>query len=107
MEACHYGLDNLCGIVDKNRLQIDGCVDDVMCIDPLAEKYRAFGWHVIEIDGHNMEEILGAFKEARETKGKPTLIIAHTTKGFTRFGKSLSSPRFWCMAPSSVSPLLG
>jgi len=81
MEACHYGLDNLCGIVDKNRLQIDGCVDDVMCIDPLAEKYRAFGWHVIEIDGHNMEEILSAFKEARETKGRPSLIIAHTTKG--------------------------
>ncbi|MEE9399840.1 MAG: transketolase [Dehalococcoidales bacterium] len=81
MEACHYGLDNLCGIVDKNRLQIDGCVDDVMCIDPLAEKYRAFGWHVIEIDGHNIKEILSAFKEARETKGKPSLIIAHTTKG--------------------------
>ncbi len=81
MEACHYRLDNLCGIIDKNRLQIDGCTDDVMCIDPLAEKYRAFGWDVIEIDGHNMEEILGAFKEAKETKGKPSLIIAHTTKG--------------------------
>ncbi len=81
MEACHYKLDNLCGIVDKNRLQIDGCVDDVMCIDPLTDKYRAFGWHVIEIDGHDMKEILGAFKEARETKGKPSLIIAHTTKG--------------------------
>ena len=81
MEACHYGLDNLCGIVDKNRLQIDGRVDDVMCIDPLTDKYRAFGWHVIEIDGHDMKEILGAFKEARETKGKPSLIIAHTTKG--------------------------
>jgi transketolase len=52
-----------------------------MCIDPLAEKYRAFGWHVIEIDGHNMEDILGAFKGARETKGKPSLIIANTTKG--------------------------
>ena len=81
MEACHYGLDNLCGIIDKNRLQIDGCVDDVMCIDPLTDKYRAFGWHVIEINGHDMKEILGAFKEARETKGKPSLIIAHTTKG--------------------------
>lgn len=81
MEACHYGLDNLCGIVDKNRLQIDGRVNDVMCIDPLADKYRAFGWHVIEINGHDMKEILSAFKEARETKGKPSLIIAHTTKG--------------------------
>jgi len=81
MEACHYKLDNLCGVVDKNRLQIDGCVDDVMCIDPLADKYRAFGWHVIEIDGHNMKEILNAFKDAQKTKGKPSLIIAHTTKG--------------------------
>ena len=81
MEACHYKLDNLCGVIDKNRLQIDGYTDDVMCIDPVANKYRAFGWHVIEIDGHNMKEILDAFKEARETKGKPSLIIAHTTKG--------------------------
>lgn len=81
MEAGHYKLDNLCGVIDKNRLQIDGCVDDVMYIDPLADKYRAFGWHVIEINGHDMKEILGAFKEAREARGKPSLIIAHTTKG--------------------------
>ncbi len=70
MEACHYKLDNLCGIVDKNRLQIDGRVDDVMCVDPLADKYRAFGWHVIEIDGHKMKEILSAFEEAKETSSK-------------------------------------
>jgi transketolase len=81
MEACHYGLDNLCGIVDKNRLQIDGCVDDVMCIDPLKDKYQAFGWHVIEIDGHDMQQILDAFKEAQDTKGQPSLIMAHTIKG--------------------------
>jgi len=81
MEACHYGLDNLCGIVDKNRLQIDGCTDDVMCIDPLADKYRSFGWYVLEIDGHNMPQILDAFQQARKNKGKPTLIIAHTVKG--------------------------
>jgi len=81
MEASHYRLDNLCGIVDKNRLQIDGYVNDVMDIDPLSDKYRAFGWHVIEINGHDMKDILSAFKEARETKGKPSLIIAHTTKG--------------------------
>ena len=81
MEASHYRLDNLCGIVDKNRLQIDGYVNDVMCIDPLSDKYRAFGWHVIEINGHDTKEILSAFKEARETKGKPSLIIAHTIKG--------------------------
>jgi len=81
MEACHYGLDNLCGIVDKNRLQIDGCTDDVMCIDPLADKYRSFGWYVLEIDGHNMPQILDAFQQARKNKGKPTIIIAHTVKG--------------------------
>ena len=81
MEAGHYKLDNLCGVVDKNRLQIDGSVDDVMSVDPLADKYRAFGWHVIEIDGHDMKAILDAFKEAKETRGKPSIIIAHTTKG--------------------------
>ena len=81
MEASHYKLDNLCGIIDKNRLQIDGYVSDVMAIDPLSDKYRAFGWHVIEINGHDMKDILSAFKEAKETKGKPSIIIAHTTKG--------------------------
>ncbi|UCF79662.1 MAG: transketolase [Candidatus Eiseniibacteriota bacterium] len=81
MEAGHYKLDNLCGIVDKNRLQIDGWVRDVMDIDPLADKYRSFGWNVIEIHGHCMEEILKAFEEAEAFKGKPTVIIAHTTKG--------------------------
>jgi transketolase len=81
MCAGHYKLDNLCGIVDKNRLQIDGWVREVMDIDPLAEKYRAFGWHVIEIDGHNMEQIVAAFEEAASTRGKPTAIIATTVKG--------------------------
>ena len=81
MSADHFKLDNLCAIVDYNQKQIDGNVDDVMKISPLDEKYRAFGWHVIEIDGHNMEEILSAFAEARMTKGKPTLILAHTVMG--------------------------
>jgi transketolase len=81
MEACHYGLDNLCAIIDYNRLQIDGCIDDVMCVDPLKEKYAAFGWHVVEIDGHDIAQILNAFKQARANKGKPTLILAHTVKG--------------------------
>ncbi|MDO8587182.1 MAG: transketolase [Armatimonadota bacterium] len=81
MSAGHFGLDNLCAIVDKNRLQIDGWVKDVMDIDPLADKYRAFGWHAIEIDGHNMQKIHDAFEEARRTKDKPTVIIAHTIKG--------------------------
>ncbi|MFH0777613.1 MAG: transketolase, partial [Candidatus Eisenbacteria bacterium] len=81
MEAGHYKLDNLCGIVDKNRLQIDGWVEDVMNIDPLREKYLSFNWNVIEIDGHNMNEILSAFEQAEMTKGKPTVILAHTVKG--------------------------
>jgi transketolase len=81
MEAGHYKLDNVCGIVDKNRLQIDGWVRDVMDIDPLCEKYKSFGWNVIEIDGHYMEEILQAFEQAKNFKGKPTMIIAHTVKG--------------------------
>ncbi|MBM3308354.1 MAG: transketolase [Candidatus Eisenbacteria bacterium] len=81
MEAGHFKLDSLCGIIDKNRLQIDGWVEDVMGVDPLVEKYKSFNWNVIEIDGHNMEEIVDAFERARMTKGKPTLILADTVKG--------------------------
>ncbi|MFQ6133061.1 MAG: transketolase [Armatimonadota bacterium] len=81
MSASHHNLDNLCSIVDKNALQIDGFTREVMNIDPLPDKYVAFGWHVIEIDGHNMQEILDAFAEAQTVKGKPTVIIAHTIKG--------------------------
>jgi len=81
MEAAHYKLDNLVGIVDKNTLQIDGAVKDVMGIDPIDEKYRAFGWHVIVCDGHSVEALSKAFEEARSTKGKPTVIIAKTVKG--------------------------
>jgi len=81
MEAGHYKLDNVVGIIDKNRLQIDGWVKDVMNIDPIAEKYRSFGWDVIEIDGHHMEAIVDALENARERKGKPKLIVANTIKG--------------------------
>ena len=81
MEAGHYGLDNLCGVIDRNRLQIDGWVKDVMNVESLADKYRAFGWHVVEIDGHEMSEILRAFDEARAVKGRPTLVLANTVKG--------------------------
>ncbi|PIO05660.1 transketolase [Candidatus Woesearchaeota archaeon CG08_land_8_20_14_0_20_43_7] len=81
MEAAHHKLDNLIAIVDKNNLQIDGDVCCVMGIDPIEKKYEAFGWHVIEIDGHNMEEILAALDIAKGTKGKPTVIIAKTVKG--------------------------
>lgn len=81
MEAGAYHLDNLCCILDKNRLQIDGWVKDVMNIDPITDKYRAFGWNVIEIDGHNMHQILAAFDKAAQHKGQPTVIVCHTTKG--------------------------
>lgn len=81
MAAAHYKLDNLCGILDWNGLQIDGRNDDVMSVTPVDEKFRAFGWNVIIIDGHNFDEIFGAFNKARQCKGKPTMIIAKTHKG--------------------------
>lgn len=81
MAAGHYGLDNLCVIVDHNRLQIDGRVEDVMNVDSLEEKFRAFHFHVISIDGHDLSEIIQALKDAKQTKEKPTAIIARTVKG--------------------------
>jgi transketolase len=81
MAASHYKRDNLCGIVDFNGFQIDGKVKDVMNLEPLVDKWRAFGWHTIEIDGHAMGQILSAYEEARTIKGKPSVIIAHTIKG--------------------------
>ncbi|MBZ5516560.1 MAG: transketolase [Acidobacteriia bacterium] len=81
MAAGHYRIHNLCGIVDKNDLQIDGWVREVMNIDPIVEKYAAFNWNVLEIDGHDMKQILDAFERARVTCGRPTVIIAHTIKG--------------------------
>jgi len=81
MEAGHYKLDNLTNVLDKNRLQIDGWVEEVMDIDPIVDKYRAFKWNVMEIDGHNMKEVVDALEKARNFKGKPTLIVAHTIKG--------------------------
>ncbi len=81
MAASHYNLDNLVVILDNNNLQIDGPVDDVMSIYPAMEKWRAFGWHVVEIDGHNFREIIGALNEADNVKFKPTMIVAKTVKG--------------------------
>ena len=81
MSACHYKLDNLCLVVDNNNLQIDGKVDEVMSIYPLDEKFKSFGFEVITIDGHNMEEIINAFNKAKTIKKRPTVIIAKTIKG--------------------------
>ncbi|MBU2541806.1 MAG: transketolase [Candidatus Omnitrophica bacterium] len=81
MAAAHYKCDNLCAIVDQNGFQIDGKVSEIMEIEPLADKWKAFGWHTIVIDGHNIGEILRAFEEAASIKGKPSVIIAKTVKG--------------------------
>lgn len=81
MTAAHYKIDNLCAVVDNNGLQIDGPVQKVMGIAPLHDKWAAFGWHVIDVDGHSMEKILAALDKAEQTKGKPSVIIANTTKG--------------------------
>jgi len=83
MCASHYRLDNLIAIVDRNDLQIDGPTEAVMRLEPLLDKWQAFGWHTIEIDGHNMSQILKTLDEAEKIKDKPTVIIAHTVKGKT------------------------
>jgi transketolase len=85
MAAPKFGVSNLCAIIDANNGQIDGPVSQVMPIEPLADKWRAFGWHVLEIDGHDCEQILSAYADARKQQEqgskKPTLIIARTVKG--------------------------
>ena len=81
MSAAHYGLDHLIAFVDHNHLQIDGNNDEVMTVNPIEDKFRAFGWHVLTIDGHDYDAISDAVETAKATKGKPTLIVAETVKG--------------------------
>jgi transketolase len=81
MAAGHFKLDNLCAIVDWNNLQIDGRVEDIMNITPIAEKYKAFNWNTIEIDGHDLKQVVDAYEAAKKFKGKPTMIVAKTIKG--------------------------
>lgn len=103
-EAAMFGsfhkMDNVCAIVDNNRIQLDGWVKDIMAVEPLAEKWRAFGWHAIEVDGHDLAKVDAAFTEAAATKGKPTCLIAHTVKG-----KGVSfmenNPKWHGMAPNA------
>ncbi len=103
-EAAMFGsfhkMDNVCAIVDNNRIQLDGWVKDIMAVEPLAEKWRAFGWHAIEVDGHDLAKVGAAFSEAAATKGKPTCLIAHTVKG-----KGVSfmenNPKWHGMAPNA------
>lgn len=82
MAAGHYKLDNLCAVIDRNRLQISGCTEDVMAHDSQEERWKSFGWHVISVNGNDIDELDAAFHEAKMTKGRPTLVIANTTKGF-------------------------
>jgi transketolase len=81
MSASHYKLDNLIGIVDRNKIQIDGFTEDIMALEPYRRKWESFGWQVKEIDGHNMQEIISVFKNSPFKKNKPSLVIAKTIKG--------------------------
>ena len=82
MAASHYKLDNLCAVIDRNRLQISGNTEDVMGHDDLHERIRSFGWHVIDVkDGNDIDQLNAAFEEAKTVKGKPTAVIANTVKG--------------------------
>jgi transketolase len=102
-EAAMFGafhkLDNVVAIVDYNRIQLDGFVKDIMELEPLAAKWQAFGWHTIEVDGHDIAALQAAFAEAASVKGKPTCLIAHTVKG-----KGVSfmenNPKYHGVAPS-------
>jgi transketolase len=81
MSAAHFGLANLCAVVDYNKLQSDAANEQIMRLEPLDERWRSFGWHVVELDGHDPGEIAAAFVEARATGDRPTVLIAHTVKG--------------------------
>lgn len=81
MAAAHYKLDNLVAIVDRNRLQISGCTEDVMGLEPFADKWSSFGWHVVAVDGNNISQLVESLNQIPEIPGKPTLILANTIKG--------------------------
>ncbi len=81
MFAAKYKLDNLTAIMDRNNIQIDGLTEDVMPLESLRAKYEAFGWYVIEVDGHNMRQIVDAVEQSKTIHGKPTMILAHTIPG--------------------------
>jgi transketolase len=105
MAGAFHKVDNVVAIVDYNRIQLDGFVKDIMEIAPVADKWRAFGWHAIEIDGHDIPAIQRALREAEATKGRPTCIVAHTIKG-----KGVSfmenNPKFHGTAPTLAEVVL-
>lgn len=94
MAGGHYGLDNLCAIIDRNGLQISGSTEEVMAHGDLAARVRSFGWNVVEINGNDYDDLDRAFTTARETKGVPTCIIAHTIKGFGG-GETMENKASW------------
>lgn len=81
MAAAQYKLDNLIAIIDRNKLQITGSTEDVMALEPLPDKWRSFGWEVIEVDGHDVEQLVDVFSHTPSVEGKPTMVIANTVKG--------------------------
>jgi transketolase len=81
LSAAGYGLDNLCMIIDRNFMQVEGHTDQVVRMDPVGEKFAAFGWNTLEIDGNRMAEVVAALDAAREAKGRPTLVVANTVPG--------------------------
>ncbi len=99
MFASYHKVDNVCAIVDYNRIQLDGFVKDILDLEPLRDKWLSFGWNVIEVDGHNIGALQKAYADFGTTKGKPTAILAHTIKG-----KGVSfmenNPKFHGMAPT-------
>ncbi|MFN7936930.1 MAG: transketolase [Bryobacteraceae bacterium] len=99
MFAAFHKLDNIVAIVDYNKIQLDGFVKDIMDLEPLVDKWRSFGWHVVNFDGHDLLAVRAAFAEAAATKGKPTVLLANTIKG-----KGVSfmenNPKFHGMAPT-------
>lgn len=81
MTSAHRGLDNICAVIDNNGLQIDGRIDEIKSLGSIPAKWKSFGWHVLEIDGHDMSQILEAYEQAQSVKDCPTMIVAKTTKG--------------------------
>ena len=99
MSASHYGLSNLIAIIDRNRIQNDRFTDDVMKLEPLASKWRAFGWRVLEVDGHNIGQVRDALRQAGRTRNRPTMVLARTTKG-RGVGMMENNPDFHGRAPT-------
>lgn len=105
MLAGKYRLNNLVGLIDRNNIQIDGYTEDVMPLDNLRKKYESFNWHVMEVDGHNIRQIIDAYNEAKAVYEKPTLIIAHTIPGK---GVDFMERRYeWHGVPPGASDIAG